>query len=262
MKHSAILSFFLLFQIVLLGQHNQLKGIWYSADQEVMVIEDTSGRLENIMQRGDDFSSIKISKKTISFLKQYYSSATDYKVLYTDNFNFKILSLNDSILEVEPNSTYSKDYFLNRGKIKFVKKEYWKTKQLDISKIIFHSSQCFGSCPEIDIQIDADKTVKYKLYGYAVEKSKQGHFTGQMSDSVYETFLSILKNCQIESLRWNSTVCCDGAVVTLIFYFNKERKYLKSMLPSTLTEDLLNFFYTIESKVEFKRTGQKFYMEE
>ncbi|MGG9962925.1 DUF6438 domain-containing protein [Ferruginibacter sp. SUN106] len=262
MKYLLIAFFLLLFYVPLLAQHNQLKGTWYSADQEIMVIEDTSGRLENLMQRGEDFSNLVVTKKAISFRRQYYSSRTNYNVLYTDKFDFKILNCNDSVLTVMPVSDFSKKFFLNRGTIRFVKKQYWISKDLKVGKVFFHSSECFGSCPLIDIEIDPDRTVKYKLGGFATEAAKSGHFIGKMPDSTYQFFLLLLQNCQLETLRWNSVQCCDGVVVTLIFYFNKERKYLKSMLPSVITNDMLDFFYTIESKVVFKRTDEKFYMEE
>jgi hypothetical protein len=262
MKHLTLLGFFVLSYLVLFAQNSGIKGIWYSPDQEVIVIEDTSGILENLMQRGEDFYKINLSKNKITFLKQYYSSASNYNILYTDRFDFKIINHNDSILELQPSSSFSKDFFLNRGNIKFIKKEYWKTKELSFEKIFFHSSECFGSCPFIDFEINSKGFVKYKFASWAADSSNRGHFIGQMPDSVYQHFQKLLQNCQLETLRWNAVTCCDGVVVTLIIYFNKERKYIRSMLPSVVTNDLLSFFYTLNSKMEFTKTDQKFYMEE
>ena len=262
MKHSTLLGLFLLLYLFPLAQKRDISGIWYSVDQEVIVIGDTSGRLENLMQGGQDFAKINVSKNKISFLKQYYSSATNYEILYTDKYEFKILNHNDSILELLPISSFSKVFFQNRGKIKFKKKEYWQSKNLHFDKIFFHSSECFGHCPLIDYEINSKGFVKYKFGGWAADSSKRGHFVGQMPDSTYLLFQRILKNCQLETLRWNSTRCCDGVVVTLIIFFNNERKYIKSMLPSIVTDDLLNFFYTLDSKMNFTITDQKFYMQE
>jgi Domain of unknown function (DUF6438) len=245
-----------------LAQNSKLMGAWYSKDQEVIVIEDTSGRLENLMQKSENFQKIDITRKVISFHKQYYSSATNYNILYTDKYDFKILQLDDSVLVLQPLSSFSKSFFVNRGKIKFIKKEYWKSQNLRFDKIIFHSSECFGSCPLIDFEINSTGAVKYKFGGWAADSASRGHFIGQMPDSVYSLFLNKLQNCQLETLRWNSVKCCDGVVVTLIIYFNNERKYIKSMLPSIVTYDLLSFFYTLKSKIKFTRTDQKFYMEE
>jgi hypothetical protein len=262
MKQSTLLVFFVLFYFVPLAQSSGIKGSWYSADQEVIVIEDTSGTLENLMQRGEEFHKINITKDKISFLKQYYSSATNYTILYTDRFDFKIVAQNDSILELQPSSSFSKDFFLNRGNIKFIRKDYWKSKGLNLDKIFFHSSECFGSCPLIDFEINSTGFVKYKFGGWAADSSKRGHFIGQMPDSIYKHFKKALENCQMETLRWNNVTCCDGVVVTLIIYFNDERKYIRSMLSSVVTNDLLNFFYTLNTKMEFTKTDQKFYMEE
>lgn len=262
MKHSSLSIFFAFLCLSSFAQNSNLKGAWYSSDQEIIVIEDTTGMLENLMQAEESFQKINILKNEISFQKQYYSSRTNYNILYTDKYNFKILESNDSILVLQPSSSFSKTFFLNRGNIIFKRKEYWNSQNLHFDKLFFHSSECFGSCPLIDFAIDSTGSVKYKFGGWAADSIKRGHFIGKMSDSVYSEFKNILRNCQLETLRWNSIECCDGVVATLIIYFNNERKYIKSMRPSILTSDLLSFLYTLDSKMEFHRTDQKFYMEE
>lgn len=60
-----------------------------------------------------------------------------------------------------------------------------KEEGFSLSKIIFHSSACYGSCPTIDIQIDSSRAVTVNRVIFAehtkggdTDITKSGMFTG------------------------------------------------------------------------------------
>jgi hypothetical protein len=139
------------------------------------------------------------------------------------------------------------------------------------TKIIFHSTGCFGRCPTYHLKVNSDKTLKlfaetvYKNGSgrvFDADSSKIGYYTGLVSDSDFANLNRELKAIGLDSLKFEGPNCCDGSVITLIVYYNGKRKFLRSMFPPDKASKLISTFYSICENSGLKRSSRKFDIEQ
>jgi len=125
------------------------------------------------------------------------------------------------------------------------------TNGFELTKIVYHTTRCFGWCPAIDMQLDSNKTIIVNRMifpqgkGATADSTASGMFTGKVSQAVYDSLTSLMVKMNIDSLKFPNTLCCDAPVVTLIVYHNGKRKYLKSMFPPEEAQALITMLKTI-----------------
>lgn len=249
------------------GQFNKFKGIWISSDQDVMVINDTLNKYDHsnmlCTTDRDEGMAIYLIGDTISFQKQYYSSATNFEKLYVDRYDLVVTKRTDTSLTVRPTSTLSKKFFNKRANITFIKQEFNKDKSINFEKIIYHTTSCFGSCPTIDLEIRKDKSVYLRGQFYKdnsmfeIDSIKSGMYAGKLNDTLYDELIDILQTCNLKTLSFPERHGADAPVTTLIIYYNGQRKYLKSMFPPTIVDKLIEFLYLVNTKANLTRTEEK-----
>jgi len=116
-----------------------------------------------------------------------------------------------------------------------------------LSKIVYHTTRCFGWCPVIDMQVDDKRaiTVNRLVFpqgkGAAADSSKSGMYTGTISQDNYDTLVNLLVKSNIDSMQFPNQMCCDAPIVTLIVHHNGKRKYLKSMFPPEDAQPVIEF---------------------
>lgn len=131
---------------------------------------------------------------------------------------------------------------------------------IHLEKIVFHSSRCFGTCPQIDLEIDSNKNV-YVSREYFKSRSEtdtlfSGQFKGILQQDDYNKLIGILQNCNLDSLKFPDKTCCDGVITTIIIYFNGQRKYFKSMKPPDIAHNLISYLNTIGNNKELEKTNE------
>ena len=248
------------------GQFDKFKGTWISSSRDVMVINDTVNKYDNsnmlCTADKDEGMAFYLIGDTLSFQKQYYSSATNYEKLYIDRYDLVVTKQTDTSLTLRPTSVLSKNFFNKRANITFIKQEFNKDKSILFEKIIYHTTSCFGSCPTIDLEIKNDKSVYLKGQFYKnnsmfeVDSSKSGVFIGKLNDALYAELIDILQTCNLKTLSFPERHGADAPVTTLIIYYNGQRKYLKSMFPPTIADKLIEFLYLVNTKVDLTRTDK------
>lgn len=232
-----------------------------------MVINDTLNKYDNsnmlCTSDKDEGMAFYLIGDTLSFQKQYYSSATNYEKLYIDRYDLVVTKQTDTSLTVRPTSLLSKKFFNKRANITFIKQEFNKDKSIVFEKIIYHTTSCFGSCPTIDLEITNDRNIylKAEFYKensiYEIDSLKSGQFIGKMNDSLYNELINILQTCNLRTLAFPEIHGADAPVTTLIIYYNGQRKYLKSMFPPTIADKLIEFLYLVNTKAELTRTNDE-----
>lgn len=237
-----------------------------------MVINDTLNKYVNsnmlCTSDNDEGMAFYLIGDTLSFQKQYYSSATNYEKLYVDRYDLVITKRTDTSLTVRPTSLLSKKFFNKRANITFIKQEFYRDKSIVFEKIIYHTTSCFGSCPTIDLEIRNDKSVylKGQFYNdnsmFETDSIKSGLFIGKLNDILFTELLDILQTCNLRKMSFPERHGADAPVTTLIIYYNGQRKYLKSMFPPTIAEKLIEFLYLISERVNLTRTNEKLTIEE
>ena len=266
-----ILSF--LIWISSYGQLNKFKGIWITPAQELIQITDT-GDLKNDnylsnSKLSDENFELYIYGDILSFQKKYYSSGTNYERLYVDRYDLKIIKSNDTSLIVRPVSSFSKKFFQDKPQLKFIRQAFNIDNTIKFEKIIFHTKECYGTCPVYNFQVDKKKQVKLNaqvIYNdtssYQTDTASQGYFTGQLSDRTFEKLIKAIKTCNLRTLKMKNNLCCDAPIKTIIIYFNGQRKYFKTMFPPIIAHELIATLYDIYIEGNLKKTSEKFKIEE
>lgn len=254
------------------GQFDKFKGTWISSTGDFMVLNDTLNKFDNSNMLCtadiDEGMAFYIIGDTLSFQKQYYSSATNYEKLYVDRYDLVITKRTDTSLTVRPTSLLSKKFFNKRASITFIKQEFYKDNSIVFEKIIYHTTSCFGSCPTIDLEIRNDKSVylKGEFYKenptYEIDSIKSGQFIGKLNDTLFTELIDILQTSNLRKMSFPERNGADAPVTTLIIYYNGQRKYLKSMFPPTIAEKLIEFLYLISERANLTRTNEKRTIEE
>ncbi|MEO5645645.1 MAG: DUF6438 domain-containing protein [Bacteroidia bacterium] len=136
-------------------------------------------------------------------------------------------------------------------------------------KIIFHTSQCFGTCPVYQMEVDGNKNMKLyaeKIFnrgdGLETDSSKTGYFKGTANDSAFNKLVHEIQTIGIDTLDFGDAHCCDGSLITIIVYRNGKRKFMESMFPPERTGDLIAALYEICEKSKLTKTEEKFTIED
>lgn len=112
-------------------------------------------------------------------------------------------------------------------------------------KLIFHSSRCYGTCPEIHFQIDRNGMIVLSRQFYSSKSQsdtlRSGNFKGFLTKEQFKKFLTEVNSITYEGLQVPKVLCCDLPIVTLIVYYHDKRYYFKSMDYSGVTESLISF---------------------
>jgi hypothetical protein len=249
------------------GQFSKYKGTWISSSNDVMIIHDTINKYDNsnmlCTAEDDEGMSFYLLGDTLSFQKRYYSSATNYEKLYINRYDLLVLSVTDSTMSVTPCSKLSKSFFGNRHKLNFTRKEYNRDRSIVFEKIIYHTTSCYGTCPTIDLEIDSNRNIYLSGSFYdstsmfKKDTAASGNFTGRLNETQYNRLISILQTCNLKTLEFPERMGADAPVTTLIIYYNGQRKYLKSMFPPSIAEELIEFLYMINQNTKLTKTKEK-----
>jgi hypothetical protein len=112
-------------------------------------------------------------------------------------------------------------------------------------KLVFHSSRCYGTCPEIHFQIDRNGIMILNRQFYQSKSesdtSKSGNFKRFLTKEQFKKLLTKANSITYEELQVPKTLCCDLPVITLIIYYSDKRYYFKSMNYPKVTESLISF---------------------
>jgi Domain of unknown function (DUF6438) len=246
------------------SQNEGLLGIWYSADQDFIEFTPKYWTIES----GKDlwstgFTIFQRDNNKLRFLSEYYDSRDDNKIKtdFKKSYDFLLKEYTNDFIILEPISKLSKEFFNNRKEIQFFKRNYFIDTSIKFEKLVFRTTECFGTCPTLNIQLDKEENIIYSGHVYN-DTALSGNFWGTISKKDMDTLVQLLRNCQLETLHWRTHNCCDGSMITLIVYYNDKRKYFKSMFPPNISEDLISFLYKLNSKATLTRREEKFVFEE
>lgn len=141
-----------------------------------------------------------------------------------------------------------------------------KQDTISLHKLIFHSSRCNGTCPSISLEIDSSGNIAITREVYktksGIDKLLSGQFRGALTATDYNELKSLLQDCNLTSLQFPPVDCCDGAVKTIIVYYNNQRKYLRSMIPPEKAGKLISFLTQVGMQSSLPRVNELASIEE
>ena len=132
--------------------------------------------------------------------------------------------------------------------------------KINLSKIIFHSSRCNGTCPRIDLELDSSKNLfvdrEYFKTKSETDKRFSGQFKGILSQEDYNKLLGLLLSSNIDRLKFPKSDLMDGVNITIIVYYNGQRKYLTSPEPPNEANDLIKYLTSLGDNKKLQRTNE------
>ncbi len=267
-----LINLFLFKATLLTAQLTRLKGTWITPESELMLIHDTASLYAGnylATKNSQQNYLLFLYGDTLSFQEHYSTSSDNFKEVHVKKFDFQLNYLSDSMLIVKPVSDLSKGFFNNKAGLIFTRKKFSIDNTIRFEKIIFNTTSCHGSCSTYHLQINNKKEIE--LYAERVHKknddffldsSKMGYYIGTLDEKLYNNLISELKTCNLNSLSFNDIECCDGSVITIIVYYNGQRKYFKSMFPPIIASDLISYLHNICSGAELHKTNSAFAIEQ
>jgi Domain of unknown function (DUF6438) len=131
---------------------------------------------------------------------------------------------------------------------------------ISLSNIIFHASRCNGTCPRLDLEIDSSKGLyidrEYFKSKGETDPRYSGQFKGTLTEQEYHKLIELLQDCNVKTLKFPASDLMDGVVITIIIYFNGQRKYLKSAEHPVNANGLLSFLTSLSDNKKLDRTNE------
>lgn len=139
-------------------------------------------------------------------------------------------------------------------------------------KIIFHTSKCFGTCPEYHLEINQKKEIKLhieKVYEKrTLDTFKIGYYKGKLDDETYLELLSLIEHIDIEKSgniepksESNTILIKEGSQLSLILYFKKQRKSMIYIHPVGHWQKLMTYVHKIANSENLTKVAEKFEIE-
>jgi hypothetical protein len=255
-------------------EFDDVQGTWVNAINDYFEIQAPGSKLGNsnfvcINGNGNN-KYFELLGDTMSFQNRYYSSETNFEKLYIDKFDFRIYSVSDSFLTIRPISDKSIKLFQNRDTIRLIKQKYAIDSTIQFDRIIFHTTNCFGHCPIYHLEIDSEGNIrlhkeivynKIKRRKYEVDSLTIGYYQGKLDNSTLEDLIESVQTCNLNSLEFDGITCCDGSIKTIIIYFNGKRKFLKSMFPPRIANNLIEKLIELCEIEDLEKIDEKFHIE-
>lgn len=141
-----------------------------------------------------------------------------------------------------------------------------QSKLKGFQKIVYHSSFCFGTCPRIDMNIDASRNI-YVERQFFRGKGKEdtagsGRFRGVLDKTTFNELMNMLVKSNYAEQKWPEVTCCDGVITTILIFDKKKRTYLKSMTPPDEARELIDLLKKIALETELQPAAEKMELEQ
>ncbi|MBC7874479.1 MAG: hypothetical protein H7Y01_10810 [Ferruginibacter sp.] len=138
--------------------------------------------------------------------------------------------------------------------------------EIQFEKLIYHSSRCDGTCPQVDLQIDSNRIIIVNRVFFdskgEIDSSRSGNFKGVLEPAGYDQFMKELQSADFKNLKFPDIQCCDGVIKTIIVYSGGDRTYLKSMTPPPEASAFISFLHQIGTVMKLTTTTEVLNMEE
>ncbi|GAB3764826.1 DUF6438 domain-containing protein [Spirosoma pomorum] len=247
-----------------------LSGVWIGDSLEALHINDiadSNAQHELANRQGLDLSfSLRTDGDLLYFRSPFSVLRKHAPAGSLTQYTLKISQQSDSSMTLIPLSEEALAFFSNKRSLFFRKQKFSVDTTLHFEKIIFHTTECFGTCSVFHTEIDSAKQLRQHteiLYRHARQDTTgEGYFTGRIPDSIYHELVAAIQTSHLRNLQSDEILCCDAPVITMILYANGTRKSYQSMTPPIVAQHLVHVLYQTAGKNIGKRTKKPFTLEE
>ncbi|WP_298393510.1 DUF6438 domain-containing protein [Flavobacterium sp.] len=147
-----------------------------------------------------------------------------------------------------------------------------KKKEPQFDKVIFHTSKCFGTCPEYHLEINDNKEIKLfieKAYiKRTLDTSKIGYYKGKLGNETYDELTNLIKTIDLQKSgiiepkqEPNTITNNEGTQLSVLLYNNKKRKPIIYIYPAGHWRKLMKFVYEVAADDKLIKTTEKLNIE-
>jgi hypothetical protein len=173
------------------------------------------------------------------------------------NYDFKIINCNDSLLRIEPISSYALRIFDDGMTRDFINQNYLKDNDFKFIRITFE----FWA---YTIEIDSTRQVNLKVTegwsevpGGTVAKSKTGYFKGFLTVDKYDKLISILKSINIRNLKFRHDFTMSHSDYKRYSIAYNDKVFRESsQRPPLILQSLNDFLLELCEEHNFERTQE------
>jgi hypothetical protein len=250
------------------SKYTKLDGRYFSDRQDCMdlYMEDKIGKIENGDSSIMDNLTLKQKRNKLKFKNQVYRVGAFPFARKSYRYNFKIHYQAADSFMVSPISKLAKGFFKNRDSIVFKTKYLFADQTNSFTKIIFHSSKCFGFCHDLHLELDYSRNLKVTDNGTAYDTiAVNDNYFGKISIDELERLKTILKYSQLKILNWPAhRKCFDAPDLTLIIYQNdlRYRFHMNQACLPIVSYELTGFLYRLFKHPSLKKVNTTFTYEE
>ncbi len=212
-------------------------GTYFTGSQDCMIVDGKQGLLEYKCGYVEDNLIVKQSRYKIIFRKKAYQSRILPFLVKWHRYKFRILDKTPTTFSAEPATKRTKKYFERSAKIEFKLRKEFADETNYFTRIIYHSSHCYGCCSDLHLELDYSGNLKVTDNGRGWMKGCEDsilndNYFGKVSYDDMGRLKNILKYSQLKTLEWPETrACVDAPDITMIIYQNEKRYYFKINQP-------------------------------
>lgn len=234
------------------SQHPIIDKLWVGDVENYMKIDSLGMRVQyNYKYKG------KYNLATNSF-KYTLSGDTLHLVEELNNsekHDFLIITFPNEDLKLIPITRYlwtlaNPSYMLTE--FNFRSQEHIYTDTIKLEKIVFSSTNCYGACPALSLEIDNNKQMKFIGSFYAI---KTGPHTATLSEEQYTELLKILAISNLDKLEKAGRLNIDLPTYGVEVHYNHKIRYLQTSFIPLIADKLVRYLRDLPTKVELKPAG-------
>jgi len=236
------------------AQEFEIKKVWVGDNLEYIKIDSQRVTIEVFGCYAEQMEYY-LSGDTLRLYRKYTTSKDNYSKQHVKNYDFLVAKLTDTCLILVALDSNSLGISGGRKKIDFRERHLVRQPTMSFEIIKFKATGCFGTCPEMTLQIDKEKKMKFIGGSHA---AKKGFYTATLSDSLFHCLMEILKLSELDKLKtWEQHVS-DAPEYTVEIHYNNRVQYLKNFFLPAVTEELLVYLLDISRKVQLTESKEPF----
>jgi uncharacterized protein DUF6438 len=245
-------SICLLFFSSAFSQHPIVDKLWIGDVGNYMLLDSLGARVQYTYEYA--------GKKHLQTNSYKYSMSGDTLHLIewnssNDKHDFLIITLPNKDLKFIPITRYAwtlANPKSTKTEFTFRSQEHIYTDTISLEKIVFSSTNCYGSCPAMSLQIDNNKQMKFIGSFYAI---KEGPHTANLSEEQYNELLKILAISNLDKLENAGRFNVDSPTYGLEVHYNHKIRYLQTSSIPLIANKLMRYLIDLPTKVELKPAG-------
>ena len=189
-----------------------------------------------------------ISRNKLTIVQNFTTSDDNFTKQHREEISFLITKLSADTLIIQPLSTRAK-FYARAKEYHFGNLKKSVDTSFHFKRLVFSSSICYGSCPNLLIEINADG--RYYLKGREYSGEHEGYFQGNLSTVLLDSLTSYLQKSRLRQMyAWKQTMeISDTPEYLLVIENNYEKLDLQTNYPPLNLKELISFLLNSRYKL-------------